>query len=348
MTYQRRKNKKHEICDKCECCGEKFSKMNCKVHHHCHITGNYLAAVCNNCNLQLKPRKRKTEDDDDGIVIPVIIHNLKGYDSHLILKSLTKMYASKIRVIPTTEEKFLSFEFGCLRFLDSLQFMNASLDSLVTTLKKSGYEKFAHTTLHLPHLDLVTRKGVYPYEYMSDRSKFNDRQLPTIDDFYSKLTDSNISNAEYKHAQLVWESFNMSTMQEYHDLYLKTDVLLLADVFEEFRRMALEHYKIDPAHCFTAPGLSFQACLKMTGVKLELLTDIDQLLFIEQGIRGGTSYIANRLATANNEFVGYDESKPPSHIMYLDANNLYGWAISQKPPIGQFQFLDVNNFDVFP
>ena len=214
---------RHESCNACECCDGQFSFENPKVHHHCHMTGNYLAPICQKCNLQLKFRKRKTEDDDDGVIIPIIIHNLKGYDGHLILKSLSKHHASKIKVIPMTEEKFISFEFGCFRFLDSLQFLNESLESLVTTLKKGGNDKFVHTAQHLPHLDLVTRKGVYPYEYMTGREKFDEDKLPPIKEFYSKLSDSNISSADYEHAQQVWRRFGMKCKQNYHDLYLKMD-----------------------------------------------------------------------------------------------------------------------------
>src|SRR6185436_11796063 len=195
--------------------------------------------------------------------------------------------------------------------------------------------KFVDTLRHFEseRLDLVMLKGVFPYEWLSSIERQDDAELPPIEAFHSKLSDSNISEADYEHAHKVWSSFGMKYMKDYHDLYLKTDVLLLSEIFERFRQTSLEHYKIDPAHCYTAPGLSFQACLQKTGVKLELLTEIDQLLFIESGIRGGTSYVANCLPTVKNEYVGLDQSDPEKHIMYLDATNLYGWAMSQKSPI---------------
>ena len=254
---------------------------------------------------------------------------------------MCKQFAAQdITVIASNSEKYISFQVANLRFIDSLQFLSESLDSLVGNLKKDGDEKFIHTRRHFPdeRFELVTRKGVYPYEWMSDSSKFLACSLPPKDDFYSSLSESSISDDDYAHAQRVWRAFRMDTLQQYHDLYLTTDVLLLADVFEEFRRMALDHYKLDPAHFMTAPGLSFQACLKMTGVRLELFTNIDQLLFVEKGIRGGTSYIANRLGVGNNDYVGRDVTMPTTHIAYLDANNLYGWAMSQPLPTGEFRF----------
>ena len=130
----------------------------------------------------------------------------------------------------------------------------------------------------------------------------------------------------------------IKTMGEYHDLYLVSDVLLLTDVFENFRKTCMQYYKLDPCHYFTSPGLSWDAMLKMTNIKLELMTDIDMFQFIEKGMRGGVSYIANRYGNANNKYMKeYDEKAPSKYIMYLDANNLYGWAMSQYLPTGNFK-----------
>lgn len=146
----------------------------------------------------------------------------------------------------------------------------------------------------------MARKGVYPYDYMDSFDKFNEK-LPTKEDFFSIMNNEHISNKDYQHAQTVWETFMLKTMGEYHDLYLKSDILLLADVFENFRKTCLAYYKLDPCHYFTSPGLSWDAMLKMTNIKLELMTDIDMFQFIEKGMRGGISYIANRYGKANNK-----------------------------------------------
>ena len=158
--------------------------------------------------------------------------------------------------------------------------------------------------------------------------------------FYSILNNEHITDEDYQHAQNVWNTFKLQSMGEYHDLYLKSDILLLADVFENFRKTCIQYYKLDPCHYFTSPGLSWDAILKMTDIKLELMVDIDMFQFIEKGMRGGTSYIANRYGEANNKYMKtYDDKIPSKYIMYLDANNLYGWAMSQYLPTGSFEWL---------
>ena len=183
----------------------------------------------------------------------------------------------------------------------------------------------------------MRKKGVYPYDYMNSFEKFADRQLPKKEDFYSLLTDEDISDDDYQHAIDVWNTFDIQNMGEYHDLYLKSDILLLADVFENFREGCLEYYGLDPTHYITTPGLSWDAMLKMTSTNLELITDIDMLLFVEKGMRGGISYIANRHARANNKYMKfYNPEDDTTYIIYLDANNLYGWAMIQPLPYGGF------------
>ena len=131
------------------------------------------------------------------------------------------------------------------------------------------------------------------------------------------------------------------SLGDYSDLYCRTDVLILADVFENFRKTCQKQYGLDPAHYYTSPGLSWDALLKKTGAELELLTDYDQHLFIEKGMRGGISMVSEGHARANNPAVeGYDLEKPNSHILYLDANNLYGWAMSQALPTGGFRWVE--------
>ena len=175
---------------------------------------------------------------------------------------------------------------------------------------------------------------------MDSFKKFKKTKLPSKEQFYSILNDETISDEDYKHAQKVWKTFNLENMGDYHDLYLKSDVLLLADVFENFRKTCIQYYKLDPCHYFTSPGLSWDSMLKMTDIKLELMTDVNMFQFIEKGMRGGISYIPNRHGKANNKYMkNYDENAPFKYIMYLDANNLYGWAMSQYLPTGGFKWL---------
>ena len=155
---------------------------------------------------------------------------------------------------------------------------------------------------------------------------------------------SNISEENYQHAQRVWKEFRIHNLGEYHDLYLRTDVILLANVFEAFRDTCQEHYSLDPAHFYTSIGLAWKACLKKTGIRLELLTDPDMLLMFERGIRGGITEAVHRYAKANNEYTGekFNPSKKSSYLQYLDANNLYGWAMSQALPTGGFKWADID------
>ena len=173
--------------------------------------------------------------------------------------------------------------------------------------------------------ELMTRKGIYPYDYMNGIEKFSEEKLPPKEKFFLKLNDCGISDEDYEHAQKVWKEFKIKNMGEYHDLYLKSDVLLLADVFEGFRRNSLENYSLDPAWYYTSLGLSWDALLKHSRVKLELLSDVDILLMFEKGIHGGVSMISNRYSKANNKFMEekFDPRRPSKFITYLDANGLY-------------------------
>ena len=257
----------------CHICKEELGAD--RVRDHCHMTGKFMGAAHNSCNLNFQFTGR----------IPVILHNLRGYDSHLIMQGLGKIKNKKINCIPNNIEKYISFSIGNLDFIDSLQFMNASLEKLVSNLAKDGDGKFTILKKYVEtdKVPLLLRKGVYPYDYMDSAKKFQDPRLPPKEGFYSKLTKEHISEEDYQHAQNVFTTFQCHNLGEYHDLYLKSDVLLLADVFENFREVCLNYYELDPAHYYTSPGLAWSACLKMTDVELELLTDPDMYLFVEEG-----------------------------------------------------------------
>ena len=172
---------------------------------------------------------------------------------------------------------------------------------------------------------LLLRKGVYPYEYMDNRERFNEILLPNKEAFYSNLNMEDITDTDYRHLNKVFKEFKLKNLGEYYDLYVQSDTLLLADVFENFRNMYIKVYELDPAHFLTAPGLAWQACLKKTEAKLELLTDVDMLRMVEKGIRGGICNAIYRYAKANNKYMkNYNKYKEQSFIQYLDANNLYG------------------------
>ena len=150
-----------------------------------------------------------------------------------------------------------------IRFIDSFKFLQTSLANLVSNLQPDDF----HNTKQVfkKNVDLLTRKGVYPYDYVSSLEKLSETQLPPKEEFYSKLNDEDITDDDYQHATNVWDIFKCKSIRDYHDLYLKSDVLLLSDVFENFRKTCLKHYKLDPAHYYTSPGLAWDACLKETG-----------------------------------------------------------------------------------
>ena len=193
---------------------------------------------------------------------------------------------------------------------------------------------------------LLLRKCVYPYEYMDSWERFNETSLPDKKAFYSELYLEDITDKDYTHAQKVFEEFNLKNLGDYHDLYVQSDTLLLADVFENFRNKCIEIYELDPAYFLSPPGLAWEACLKKTGVKLELLIDIDMLLMVQNGIRGGICQVIHRYVKANNKYMkNYDKNIESSYLMYLDANNLYGWAMSQKLSVGGFEWVkDLSQF----
>ncbi|KAJ8915413.1 hypothetical protein NQ315_008302 [Exocentrus adspersus] len=228
--------------------------------------------------------------------------------------------------------------------------MASSLDTLSSYLKTNELlnlqREFSNLTSE--KFKLLTRKGVFPYDYIDCLDKLNETQLPSIDKFYNKLNDSHASTDAYAHAQNVWKSFNIKTLGEYSDLYLKTDVILLADVFENFRQKCLNIYQLDPGHYYTLPGYTWDCALKYTKVELDYLKDVDMLLFMDRGIRGGVSQCSNRYAEANNKFMPtYDCTQPSNYLMYFDVNNLYGWAMCQYLPYGGFEWMrNFENFDV--
>jgi len=305
-----------------------------RVRDHCHILGGFRGAAHSICNLQyqIKPKNWK---------LPVVIHNLRGYDGHLIVKVLKKKHG-KTRVIANNMETYMSFSAGKLQFLDSFQFTNKPLDDLVKTLSS---QEFIHTSKAFPKKDelkLVQQKGVYMYDYMDSFDRFHETKLPDKKYFFNRLSDKNITDEQYDHALCVWDAFQCRTIEDYHNIYLKSDILLLTDFFEKFRESCFQNYDLDPLHYYTAPGLAWDAALKKSKVKLELITDVDMYSFIENAIRGGISMISNRYARSNNKYNTYfkeNSEEQKSHLLYLDANNLYGWSMIQCLPTGGFKFL---------
>ncbi|XP_036146615.1 uncharacterized protein LOC118646876 [Monomorium pharaonis] len=334
----------------CHVCEKPFAPNDTRARDHCHLTGRYRGPAHSDCNLNYK----------DSHCIPIVFHNLSGYDAHFIIKEIVTAYEGKIDLLPITKEKYISFTKHVkntednerkicvkLRFIDSFKFLNTSLDKLTSFLSndKLSILQREFSNLSAENFDLLTRKGVFPYEYVDCVDKLQDIWLPPRELFYSSLTGDTVSESDYAHAVNVWQQFSIQTLGEYSDLYLKTDVLLLADIFENFRDSCVASYGLDPAYYYTLPGFTWDAMLKHTCINFELLTDIEMVMFIERGIRGGLSQCSCRYARANNKHMqSYD---PSSYLMYFDVNNLYGWAMCQPLPYAEFQWVEnISNFDV--
>ena len=334
---------------KCHICFKQFGDKG-KVRDHCHYSGLYRGAAHFSCNLRYKIPS----------YIPVVFHNLAGYDAHLFIRELAKD-TSHMGVIAKNVEDYISFSIKVevdkyinkegnekskeieLRFIDSFKSMSSSLDFLVNNLAKGDHKFWGFEEYSDKQRELLIRKGIYPYEYMNSWDRFNETKLPSKESFYSNLYMSGVGDKEYKHACNVWNQFKIKNMDEYHDLYLKIDTILLANVFESFRSVCMKNYGLDPAHFYTTPGLAWKACLKKTGIRLELLLDPDMLLMFERGICGEITQSVHRWAAANNPYMEeYDSNKPTNYLQYLDANNLYGWAMSQPLPTGEFKWIKCN------
>ena len=189
----------------------------------------------------------------------------------------------------------------------------------------------------------MLRKGVYPYEFMVNWERFNETSLPGKESFYSNLNMGNIDDKDYRYGNNVFNKFKLNNLGDYHVLHVQNDTLLLADVFENFRDMCLKEYELDPTHFLSLPGLAWQACLKKTNIEVELLTDYNILLIVEEGIRGGVCHSIHRYAKAKNKYMkNYNNNEESSYIQYLDANNIYGWAMSKKLQVNGFKWIDNN------
>jgi hypothetical protein len=277
----------------CHICHKNFGNE-LSVRDHCHITGKYLGAAHNLCNLQRQEAK----------FIPMFAHNFTSYDSHFLMQHLKKdPRIHKITALPLNTEKFRTIQMNSFHFIDSLSFLNASLAELVSDLVTEKKEKREPFSI-LDQMDLydnnsqqelLLRKGVFPYEYVTSfNTLLQTKNIPPKNQFYSKLTNCDISEQDHKHAQTVFDIFDCDNMKDYCELYCATDVGLLAEVMVQFRKTIYNIFGLDCCHYISLPQLAYDSMLKLTDVEIELMSDVDMVLFFERSIRGGVSFINQR------------------------------------------------------
>ena len=290
------------------------------VRDHDHLTGKYRGAAHNKCNLNCKKKSSS--------FVPIFFHNFSGYDCHLIFEELlTSAYNLKlpINIIPKSMENYVSVQVGCLRFLDSYRFLSSSLQKLITSLNDFPYMQNEGLTD-----DLFKKKLAYPYEKFNLNNLHEPLNL-TKEDYWSTLTKSHPCEDDIKRTQQLIDTYNITTAQELTELYLKMDVLQLTDVFENFVEKSTLEYGINPLYSYSLPGYTWKAGLKLTKIKLDYIKCKELLLLLENNIRGGISSVMGPRFIESNE---------NTKLLYIDANNLYGWARSQYLPTSEFEKLD--------
>jgi len=329
-----KEQKDFENASTCYICGKGFrfyknQEPEVRVRDHDHLSGQYIGPAHRHCNLM---RREKLQ-------IPLFCHNSSNYDSHFILAALNNDVKIKhVSGLPTNMEKFKTISINSFCFLDSFAFMSSRLEDLANDLKR--IPNFSYSILDQADLysegesdkkDLLLQKGCFPYEYITDISVLNEPKLPPQDLFYSSLANKHISDLDYQRAQTIFTKFGCKSIKNYCELYCAVDTVLLAEIVFQFREEIFRDANLDMCHYISLPQLSLDFMLKKLNLEIELLTDIDKILFVERNIRGGLSFISERFVECSEE----DEE-----MIFIDANNLYGMSMSGCLPLRNYQWLE--------
>lgn len=340
LFMTRRDSKYFRKQKNCEMCGIRFNRINKKCADHCHLSGIMRYVLCNRCNLTFAKRSQN---------VPCLCHNNMKYDLHFLIEALSKSNKKKFNIIGKNKENYIRVDWDVFIFLDSFSFLNSSLAKLVET---NNNFPILHLYMNkvLPDCKILCQKGIFPYEYITSLEKLGDKHLPPIHQFYSSITNEHITLDEYTRAQQVWSLAKCKSLKDYMLVYLKSDVLLLADCFENYRNLTYDTFQLDPVHFVSSPHLSWHSMLRYTKVELELMIDGQMVSFIEHGIRGGVSAIINKYAKANIMSTdSFNDKLPPSEIAYFDCVNMYGFNLGKRLPLNNFHWLtndEIKNFDV--
>ena len=333
---------------------EKLDNSLCKVKDHCHFTGKFRGPAHSKCNLKLRKQR----------FIPVFFHNLSGYDSHLLVKSFSKLKETPY-CIPENTEKFIMMSLtrpkhSAVKFLDSFRFKGRSLDKLVSELSDCPILR-SDPTLG-KHFEIFRRKGVFPYEWFDSYEKLSATKFPDHEAFRSRLSGvevvkvdgkkvtlgKKISKDEYEYAKTVYKKF-CENMKDYHDLYMRCDVLLLADVMENFRCEAYDAFQLDPLNYVTDASYAWDCLLKFSKVELEVLSDYNMYLFFEAAKRGGYSNCHKNYSEANHKYLpNFNPNEPSKFLAYFDINSQYPSVMINPMPVRDFRWaFDFEIEDIF-
>ena len=294
------------------------------------------SALCSRCNLTYAATSHR---------LPVIAHGGNSYDTKLLLGQFAKRKNKhKLQVIAKNKERFCCMNIDQFTFIDSCAFLGASLEAITEALSKKGKQYFKYVddfAKGKEQLDLLFRKQIFPYQFMDSVEKLSYPTIPPKQEFYDNLKDKHISNEDYLHACKVFSVFGCRSFGDYVALYVKMDTLLLADVFETWRKICFDSYGLEVVKYVSLPSYSFDALFKMTGIEVDLISSVDMFNFINGSIRGGQCNAIHRLALANNKYLtDFDPSKPEDYIVYLDVTNLYGTIMYHTPmPVSDFRWL---------
>ena len=312
----------------CWLCDIEFININDKVRHYCKLTGNYLGAAHQSCiDYVNKVNLHK--------FIPVLYHIFSKYDNHMFFNDLinSKINKNNLSVIPRTNEEYMSVNYGCIKFLDSMRFQQDSLEKLTESLEDDDY---IHLKRNFPnHWMLLKNKLAYPYEFyktLEDYEKFIEELLKSGKEAYFIKTKNKIPDKEeIDRTNEIIKLFNIKSGRELTELYNKADVILLADIFEKFIKVSISEFGINPLYHISLPGTTWSNGLKYTKLELELIKNVDLFQMFESGIRGGISGVFGDC---------YIESDNNTVILHVDVNNLYGFAMLLYLPTGNFQIYE--------
>lgn len=313
-----------------------------RIQNHCQITGKYLGAAHFDCVINSK----------FPFHLPIFIPNLHRHNLHWFIKKIWPHIhpTDKLEILTPSNEKNISLSLKILiptkskylelRFMDINQTLPCSLENMASLMQKNSFIETTRSCGH-SNLDIILRKGIQESQFMDAFKKLKEFDVTDKVAFFSSLTTGNVSSDDIENAEKIWHAFDIKTCDQYLDIYLKRNVLLLCDVIEKMRIVYLNIYGLDPAHYYNISEYSWDAMLKYTEIKLELITDISIIQFIQNGIRGAVSICPNRHAIANNKFTlsECNSDKPSSFLINLKANNLYDWVMTQPLPFEKFRWL---------